>query len=97
MTSTPPPPPPTVSSKIDKAKSFEQTQDRDPVFVFIEMLCALLTVSDVNQKLCDGRNKRDRFPHFNDTYEYYIKVMYDSKQWVDQLVVAEDKTTPDTD
>ena len=32
--------------------------------------------------------------HFNDTYEYYVQVMWDSKQWVDQLGVAEDKTTP---
>jgi hypothetical protein len=62
--------------------------------VFIEMLCALLTVSAVNNRLCDGRNKRDRFAHFNDTYEYYVQVMWDSKQWVDQLGVAEDKTTP---
>jgi hypothetical protein len=58
------------------------------------MLCSLLTVSAVNNRLCDGRNKRDRFTHFNDTYEYYVQVMWDPKQWVDQLGVAEDKTTP---
>ncbi len=91
MPSTPPPPPAAVDSKIDKGKRTEQTQGRGPVFVFIEILCTLLVVSDVNQKLCDGRNKRDRFPHFNDSYEYYIKVMYDSKKWVDQL--GDDETS----
>ena len=93
-TSTPPPPPQAVVSKIAQAKRTEQTQDRGPAFVFIEMLCALLTVSALNNKLCDGRNKRDRFEHLNDTYQYYVQVMWDSKQWVDQLGVAEDKTTP---
>ena len=67
MPSTPPPPPQAVASKIAQAKRAEQTQGRVPTFVFIEMMCALLTVS-----------------------------VGDSK-WVDQLVVAEDKTTPDTD
>jgi hypothetical protein len=57
-----------VASKIDKAKRAEQTQGRGPVFVFIEILCALLTVSVMNQKLCDGRNKRDRFAHFNTNF-----------------------------
>jgi hypothetical protein len=94
MPSTPPPPPQVVASKIVQAKRVEQTQGRGPAFVFIEILCALLTVSDVNNRLCDDRNKRDRFAHFNDTYEYYVQVMWDSKHWVDQLGVAEDKTTP---
>jgi hypothetical protein len=58
------------------------------------MLCDLLTVSAVNKRLCDSRNKRDLFSHFNDTYEYYVQVMWDSKQWEDQSGVAEDKTTP---
>ena len=69
MPSTPSPPPQAVASKIAQAKRAEQTQGRGPAFVFIEMLCALLVVSAVNQKLCDGRNKRDHFAHFNDTYE----------------------------
>jgi hypothetical protein len=83
-----------VVSKIAQAKRSEPTQVMGPVFVFIEMMCALLTVSDVNNRLCDGRNKRDHFTHFNDTYEYYVQVTWDSKQWVDQLSVGEDKTTP---
>ena len=94
MSSTPSPPSQVVASKIAQAKRTEQTQGRGPVFVFIKILCALLTVSPVNNRLCDGRNKRDHFPHFNDTYEYYVQVMWDSKQWVDHLGVAEDKTTP---
>jgi hypothetical protein len=76
------------------AKRAEQTQVRGPAYVYIEMLCVVLTVSPVNQKLCDVRNKRDRFTHINDTYQYYVKVMWDSQQWVDQLVVTEEKTTP---
>ena len=84
-----------MASKVSKAKRAEQTQGRGPAFLFVEMLASLLAVSAVNQKLCDGRNKRDLFTHFNESYEYYIKLMYDSKQWVDQLGVAEDKTTPD--
>jgi hypothetical protein len=69
MSSTPPPPPQVVSSKIAQTKMSEQTQGRGPAFVFIEILCTLLTVSVVNNRLCDGRNKRDRFAHFNDTYK----------------------------
>jgi hypothetical protein len=40
----------------------------------------------VNNRICDGRNKRDRFAHFNDTYEYYVQVMWDSKQWVGEEI-----------
>jgi hypothetical protein len=95
MPDTPPLCAAVVASKVSKAKRTEQAQGRGPAFVFVEMLASLLAVSAVNQKLCDGRNKRDRFVHFNESYQYYIKLMYDSKQWVDQLGVAEDKTTPE--
>ncbi len=60
MPSSPSPPPQVVASKIAQTKRSEETQVRVPVFVFIEILCTLLTVSPVKNRLCDDRNKRDR-------------------------------------
>jgi hypothetical protein len=52
-----------VVSKFTTSKGVEEKRFRGPVWVFIEILFVVLTVSGVNQKLCDGRRKRDHLSH----------------------------------
>ena len=73
----------------------ERKQGRGTVWVFIEILCVFLTVSGVNMKLDDGRAKKDRLDHYNKAFEYQVESQWETKEWVDQDVVAEDKKTPD--
>jgi hypothetical protein len=72
----------------------ERKQGRGTVWVFIEILCVFLTVSGVNMKLADGRGK-ERLAHYNKTFEYQVESKWETKEWVDHHVVAEDKKTPD--
>jgi hypothetical protein len=76
------------------APETERKQDRDTTWVFIEMLCVFLTVSDVNMKLTDGRAKKERLAHYNKAFEYQVESKWEDKEWVDQHGVAEDKKTP---
>ncbi len=72
----------------------ERKQDRDTVWVFIEILCGFLTVSGVNMKFDDGRVKKEWLTHSNDTFQYQVQSKWEVKEWVDQHVVAEEKKTP---
>ena len=66
---------------------------RGTAWVFIEMLCAFLAVAGVNMKLADGRPKKERLAHANDAFKYHVQEKWDTKQWVDQHGVAEDRKT----
>ena len=72
----------------------EKRQGRDTVWVFIEMLCAFLTVAGVNMKLAEGRAKWERLAHQNDTFKYQVETEWDDQQWVSQHVKTEDTKTP---
>ncbi len=63
--------------------------------MYIEILCAVLAVTGVNQDLCDGRSKKERLAHMNTDYKFQVETMVDTKKWVDQFGVPEDKITPD--
>ena len=63
--------------------------------MYIEMLCAVLAVTGVNQELCDGRRKKERLRHMNTAYKFQVETMVSTKKWVDQFGVAEDKITPE--
>jgi hypothetical protein len=62
----------------------ERKQGRGTVWVFIEMMCAFLTVTGVNMKVTD----------YNDTFQYQVERKWQVKEWVDQHDVGEDKKTP---
>ncbi len=72
----------------------ERKQDRDTDWVFIEILCAFLVVTGMNTNLTDGRTKKERLTHSNNTFKYQVVNKWEDKEWVDQNVVAEDKKTP---
>ena len=55
-------------------------------------MCVLLTMTVVNKKVSDGRNKRDHLSHYNDVFKYYVEIMLVTNRWVDQFGVVEDKT-----
>jgi hypothetical protein len=44
-------------------------------------------------KLPDGRTKKERLTHVNEEFKYYVQEQWDTKQWVDQHDVAEDRKT----
>ena len=94
MISTPPPCGSVVASKLAAAKRAEDKRFRGPAWVFIEMLCAVLAVTGVNQDLCDGRSKRERLAHMNTAFKFQVESMLTANKWLDQFGVAEDKTTP---
>jgi hypothetical protein len=48
--------------------------------VFIEMLCAVIAVTGVNQDLCDGRSKKERLPHMNTVYQFQVESMQEAKK-----------------
>ena len=64
---------------------------RGTAWVFIEMLCAFLAVAGVSMMLADGRAKKERLAHANDAFKYHVQEKWDTKQWVDQHVEAEDR------
>ncbi len=72
----------------------ERKQGRVTAWVFIEMLCDFLAVAGVNVKLADGRSKKERLDHYNKTFQYQVESKWETKEWVDQYGVAEDKKTP---
>ncbi len=72
----------------------ERKQDRGNDWVSIETLCDFLSVSGVNMKLADGRVKKERLTHYNKAFEYQVEIKWETKEWVDQHGVAEDKKTP---
>jgi hypothetical protein len=80
MTTTPPP-------------EADRKQGRGTAWVLLEMLCSFLTVTGSNMKLTDSRVK-ERLEHLNDTFKYQVECKWESKGWVDQPDVAEDKKTP---
>jgi hypothetical protein len=71
----------------------ERKQDRGITWVFIEMLCSFLTVTGSNMKLTESRVK-ERLEYSNDAFKYQVECKWESKGWVDQHDVAEDKKTP---
>jgi hypothetical protein len=73
----------------------EEKRGRGRAWVYIEMLCAVLAVTGVNQDLCDGRSKKERLAHMNTAYKFQVETMVATKKWVDQFGVAEDKTLRD--
>jgi hypothetical protein len=66
---------------------------RGTPWVFIEMLCAFLAVAGVNMMLADGRAKKEDLEHVNDVFKYHVQEKWDTKQWVDQHGVADDRKT----
>ena len=44
-------------------------------------------------KLADDRVKKESLTHANDAFQYHVKNKWDTKQWVDQHGVEEDKKT----
>ena len=83
------------AAKCVAAKRTEEKRGRGRAWVYIEMLCAVLAVTGVNQDLCDGRSKKERLAHMNTAYKFQVETMVATKKWVDQFGVAEDKITPE--
>lgn len=67
---------------------------RGTKWLFIEMLCAFLAVSAVNNKLAEGRKKSERLLHQNEAFKFQVQSKWDDKVWVDQHGNAETKKTP---
>ena len=70
MMSTPPPGSGAVTAKRVTAKRGEEKRGRGRAWVFIEMLCAVLAVTGVNQDLYDGRSKKERLAHMNTAFKF---------------------------
>ena len=83
------------AAKCVAAKRTEEKRGRGRAWVYIEMLCAVLAVTGVNQDLCDGRSKKERLAHMNTAYKFQVETMVATKKWVDQFGLAEDKTLRD--
>ena len=85
-----------VAKKMPQTTPPEEPQrkhGRVTALVFIEMLCVFLVVTGVNMKLADDRVKKESLTHVNDAFQYHVKNKWDTKQWVDQHGVEEDKKT----
>jgi hypothetical protein len=72
----------------------EKKAGRGTAWLFIEMLCAFLAVSAVNNKLAEGRKKSERLLHQNEAFKFQVQSKWDDKVWVDQHGNAETKKTP---
>jgi hypothetical protein len=73
------------TAKFVTTKRTEEKRGRGRAWVYIEMLCAVLAVTGVNQDLCHGRSKKERLAHMNTTYKFQVETMVATKKWVDQL------------
>jgi hypothetical protein len=73
----------------------ERKKDMVTDGVFIEILCVFLTVAGVNMKLVDCRTKKERLTHYKLVFQYQVENKWETKEWVDQHDVTEDKKTPD--
>ena len=62
----------------------EKKSGRDTTWMFIEMLCAFLTVSTVNNRLAEGRKKTENLLHQNEVFKFQVQIKWDAKLWVDQ-------------
>jgi hypothetical protein len=60
------------AAKCVAAKRTEEKRGRGRAWVYIEMLCAVLAVTGVNQDLCDGRSKKERLAHMNTAYKFQV-------------------------
>jgi hypothetical protein len=72
MSTTPPPSPSEVSYKVACFQRVEKKTGRGTGWVFIEMLCAFLTVTGVNMKVADGPDKRETLSYQNDTFKCQV-------------------------
>ena len=64
-----------MTAKCVAAKRTEEKRGRVRAWVFVEQMCAVITVTGVNQELCDGRSQKERLTHMNTTYKFQVESM----------------------